>query len=66
MSPPLYGLRFRAKTQFVPENTHLGTYTFLPWVRSGIAAALDAPTGGAIRAGVSVTLPVLGKPDPVS
>jgi hypothetical protein len=66
VSPPLYGLRFRAKTQFVPENTHLGTYTFLPWVRSGIAAALDAPTGGAIRAGVSVTLPVLGKPDPVS
>ena len=30
-------------TPFVPENIKLGEYTFLPWVRTGLAAAVTGP-----------------------
>jgi len=39
--------------------TDVGSYTFLPWLRSGIANQLTAPTGAAPRAGVSVTVEVV-------
>jgi hypothetical protein len=45
---------------FHPENIVLGIYTFLPWVRSGIAAAVQNPSPGAPRAGVTVSLAVQG------
>jgi hypothetical protein len=34
---------------FVPEQIALGDYTFLPYVRTGLAAALVAPLAGAVR-----------------
>ncbi len=43
---------------FVPEKTVFGEYTFLPWVRSGLAAALVPPAGNAIRATVQVSMGV--------
>jgi hypothetical protein len=51
--------------RFVPENIVLGSYTFLPWVRSGVAAAVTAPTDGTLRASVHVSVPVQadGVPD---
>jgi hypothetical protein len=45
---------------FHPENIVLGVYTFLPWVRTGIAAAVQNPPSGATRAGVTVSLAVQG------
>jgi hypothetical protein len=50
---------------FVPENIILGSYTFLPWVRSGAAAAVTAPPAGGLRASLDVQLPVqaAGQPD---
>jgi hypothetical protein len=47
-------------TPFHPENIVLGVYTFLPWVRAGLAAALQNPPAGAVRAGVTVTVAVQG------
>jgi hypothetical protein len=44
--------------RFAPENIILGSYTFLPWVRSGVAAAVSAPAGGGLRASLDVQLPV--------
>src|SRR5205085_2136417 len=41
-----------------PENVVLGVYTFLPWTRTGIAAAVQTPPSGAIRAGVTVKVAV--------
>ena len=43
---------------FKPEDTSLGVFTFLPWVRTGIAAAVNNPAGGDLRASVTVNLPV--------
>ncbi len=45
---------------FVPENTVFGFYTFLPWVRTGIAAAVGDPQNGEIRATAEVHVPVQG------
>ena len=42
---------------FDPENTLLGSYTFLSWVRSGISAVIKAPVGS-LRGHVEVSLPV--------
>ena len=42
---------------FEPENTLLGSYTFLSWVRSGISAVIKAPVGS-LRGLVEVSLPV--------
>src|SRR5207248_60413 len=49
---------------FKPEDIVLGAFTFLPWVRTGIASAVQDPATG-IRAGVTVTVPVQadGVPD---
>ena len=46
-------------TPFVPENTKLGEYTFLPWVRSGLAAAVTAPASGT-RATATIEVTVQG------
>ena len=43
---------------FVPEKTVFGEYTFLPWVRNGLAAALVPPAGDGIRATVQVSMGV--------
>jgi hypothetical protein len=51
-------------TPFTPENVVFGHFTFLPWARTGIAAAVQAPAAG-IRAGVTVTVPVEGGAAPV-
>jgi hypothetical protein len=48
---------------FVPENTVLGFYTFLPWVRTGIAASVTAASGQ-IRATATVKVPVQGAAAP--
>ena len=45
-------------TPFVPEDITLEDYTFLPYVRTGLAAALVPPAGGATRATVPVTVTV--------
>jgi hypothetical protein len=52
---------------FVPEQTKLGEYTFLPWVRSGLAAAANDPVGAALRATatVHVTVQGEGRPDQI-
>jgi hypothetical protein len=52
-------------TEFVPEDIVLGQYTFLPWVRGGIGAVVQAPAAGSLRASVSVSVPVQadGVPD---
>jgi hypothetical protein len=47
-----------AAVPFVPENVVLGSYTFVPWVRTGLAAALTPPAAGAVRATVSVSMDV--------
>ena len=39
-------------TPFKPEDTRLGEYTFLPWVRTGLCAGLTPPVGGELRATV--------------
>jgi hypothetical protein len=45
-------------TPFIPENIELGEYTFLPYVRTGLAAGLVAPTAQGIRASVPVSVDV--------
>lgn len=45
-------------TPFKPEDTRLGEYTFLPWVRTGLAAGLTPPTGKALRATVEIAVKV--------
>ena len=43
---------------FTPEQIVLGEYTFLPFVRTGLAAALVPPAAGATRATVPVSVSV--------
>jgi hypothetical protein len=45
-------------TPFKPEDTRLGQYTFLPWVRTGLAAGLTPPAGNALRATVEIAVKV--------
>lgn len=45
-------------TPFVPENTVFGQFTFVPWVRSGLAAAQETPGADPVRATVRVSLAV--------
>jgi hypothetical protein len=45
-------------TPFKPEDTRLGEYTFVPWVRTGLAAGLTPPAGGALRATVEIAVNV--------
>ena len=45
-------------TPFVPENTVFGEYTFVPWARTGLAAAQDSPGADPLRATVRVSLTV--------
>lgn len=49
---------------FTPENIVIGSYTFLPWVRGGVGAVVNA-TPGALRATIDVAVPVqaTGLPD---
>ena len=46
-------------TPFVPENTVFGEFTFMPWVRTGLAAAQksagDDPVRATVRISVTVT-----------
>jgi hypothetical protein len=44
--------------KFVPEDIVLGSYTFLPWVRTGVGAAVGAPGPGQLRATLAVAVPV--------
>ena len=43
---------------YKPENVVLGSYTFLPWVRSGLAAAIQSPVGDALRGTVAIGVSV--------
>ena len=45
-------------TPFVPENTVFGQFTFVPWVRTGLAAAQESPGDDPVRATVHVQLTV--------
>ncbi len=47
-------------TPFVPENIKLGSYTFLPWVRSGLAAQVINPAAGSLRAAADIEVTVQG------
>jgi hypothetical protein len=47
-----------AEPEFKPENIQLGGYTFLPWARTGVGAAVTAPPDGQLRADIVVELPV--------
>ena len=58
--PRLHARRFRVPKPFVPENIKFGVYTFVPWVRSGLSAALKSPAGGALRATVEASVMVRG------
>jgi len=42
-------------------NDLLGTYSFLPWLRQGIANAITAPPVG-LRASIRVDLKLVGAP----
>jgi len=42
-------------------NDLLGTYSFLPWLRQGIANAITAPPSG-LRAEIRVDLKLVGTP----
>lgn len=44
-----------ATTFYKPEDIVLGEYTFLPWVRTGLAAAIQSPAGTDLRGVVEVT-----------
>src|SRR5262245_14470080 len=48
----------RLATPFKPEDTRLGEYTFLPWVRTGLAAGLTPPAGAEVRATVEIAVKV--------
>jgi hypothetical protein len=48
----------RLVTPFKPEDTQLGEYTFLPWVRAGLAAGLTPPGDGELRATVEIAVKV--------
>ena len=56
--------RLTPTATFVPENIVIGSYTFLPWVRGGIGAVVNAPASG-LRASLTVAVPVQadGQPD---
>ncbi len=43
---------------YTPEQVDLGQYTFLPWVRNGMAAQLTAPAAGQLRASSLVSFNV--------
>jgi hypothetical protein len=57
--------RLTPTSTFVPENTLLGEYTFLSWVRAGVGAVVTGAVAPAIRAEIQVVLPVQadGQPD---
>jgi hypothetical protein len=46
---------------FKPENIVIGSYTFLPWVRGGVGAVVQAPAG-ALRATIDIAVPVQPAP----
>ncbi len=46
------------ETPFKPEDTRLGEYTFVPWVRTGLSAGLTPPTGNDLRATVEIAVNV--------
>jgi len=48
----------RLATPFKPEDTRLGEYTFLPFVRTGLAAGLTPPAAGTLRATVEIAVKV--------
>lgn len=45
-------------TPFVPENTVFGEFTFVPWVRTGLAAAQESAGSDPVRATVRIRLTV--------
>ena len=47
-----------AEATFRPEDIGVGEFTFLPWVRNGLAAQLTPPSGNALRATVAVSVKV--------
>ena len=51
-------LQLASLTPFVPENVVIGEYTFLPWVRTGLASALEPPAGDTVRAVVHLSVTV--------
>ena len=56
--------RLAPSRPFTPEDVVFGHFTFLPWNRTGIAAAVQAPATG-IRAGVTVSVAVEGGAAPL-
>jgi hypothetical protein len=51
-------MRIEPALVYQPEDIVIGTYTFLPWVRSGFAAGLTSPTGDAVRAQLTASINV--------
>jgi hypothetical protein len=51
-------LRIAPAVFYEPENVVLGQYAFVPWVRSGLAAAIQSATAAALRGTVSVGVTV--------
>jgi hypothetical protein len=51
-------LRLGPIIPFQPETIQLGSYSFVPWVRTGLAAQLNDAPGGSLRATVDVTVTV--------
>jgi len=49
--------RIPPQTPFTPENIVIGSYTFLPWVRSGVGAVVTS-ANGELRASIDVAVPV--------
>ena len=48
----------RPSIAYAEENIRLGAYTFLPWVRSGLAATVQNPAAGKLRAITEVSVTV--------
>ena len=49
---------YALKTPFEPENIVFGHFTFVPWVRTGLAAAQESPSSDPVRATVRLNLTV--------
>lgn len=51
-------MRIEPTLAYQPEDIVIGTYTFLPWVRSGFAAGLTSPSGDETRAQLTASINV--------
>jgi hypothetical protein len=54
----LDAFRVQPKIAYAPENVVLGNFSFVPWVRSGLSAAVQAPAQDPVRGSVDVSVTI--------